>query len=105
MPVNGLLGLLASDVTVVSGTTATISTRLTHCTSTSAVALTLPSAAGNLREINILKTGANNATATCAGAEVIVGATATDTSVVIATTKAVRLLSDGTKWYHVSNDA
>ncbi len=105
LPVYGLLGLLSGDVTVIAGTTGTISTRLTHCTSTSAVTLTLPSATGNLRQVNILKTGANNVTVNAAGAEVIVAATATDTSVTVATTKAVQLLSDGTKWYHVSNDA
>ena len=52
--VNQLLGLSATDVTTVSGTSATISTRVTVCTSTSAVALTLPAASGNLREVVIL---------------------------------------------------
>ena len=105
LPVNGLQGLLSGDVTTVSGTTATISTRLTHCTSASAVTLTLPAASGNLREVFILDTGANGITVNAAGSDVIVSATATDTSITIATVKAAQLLSDGTKWYHVSNDA
>ena len=102
---NGVLGLLASDVTTVSGTSATISTRLTHCTSASTVTLTLPAASGNLRQVFILDTGANGITVNAAGSDVIVSATATDTSVSIATVKSAQLLSDGTKWYHVSNDA
>lgn len=102
---NGVLGLLASDVTTVSGTSATISTRLTHCTSASTVTLTLPAASGNLRQVFILDTGANGITVNAAGSDVIVSATATDTSISIATVKSAQLLSDGTKWYHVSNDA
>ena len=105
LQVNGVLGLLASDVTTVSGTTATVSTRLTHCTSTSAVTLTLPAASGSLRQVFILKTGTNGVTVNAAGSDKIVSATATDTSITIATVKAAQLLSDGTTWYHVSNDA
>lgn len=102
---NGVLGLLPSDVTTISGTSGTISTRLTHCTSTSAVTLTLPAASGNLRQVFILDTGANGITVNAAGSDVIVSGTAADTSISIATVKAAQLLSDGTKWYHVSNDA
>lgn len=101
------IGLLPTDVTVVSGTSATISTKLTVCTSTSAIALALPAASGTLRDIIFMKASATStATATAAGSDVIV----TGTSVVATTVAAapgliVRLLSDGTKWYHVSNDA
>lgn len=105
LPVNGVQGLLSGDVTTISGTTGTISTRLTHCTSASAVTLTLPAASGNLRQVFILDTGANGITVNAAGSDVIVSATATDTSITIATVKSAQLLSDGTKWYHVSNDA
>ena len=105
LPVYGLQGLLPSDVTTITGTSGTISTRLTHCTSTSAVTLTLPAASGNLRQLFVLDTGANGITVNAAGSDVIVSATATDTSITIATVKAAQLLSDGTKWYHVSNDA
>ena len=105
--VNQLLGLSATDVTTVSGTSATISTRVTVCTSTSAVALTLPAASGNLREVVILKASATStATATRAGSDVIVsGASVTATSIGVLPGLAARLLSDGTTWYHVSNDA
>lgn len=105
--VNQILGLSPTDVTTVSGTSATISTRVTVCTSTSAVALTLPAASGNLREIIILKaSGTSTATATRVGSDVIVtGTSVSGTSVDVLPGLAARLLSDGTKWYHVSNDA
>lgn len=105
--VNQLLGLSTTDVTTVSGTSATISTRVTVCTSTSAVGLTLPAASGNLREVIILKASATStATATRAGSDVIVsGASVTATSIGVLPGLAARLLSDGTTWYHVSNDA
>ena len=105
--VNQLLGLSATDVTTVSGLSATISTRVTVCTSTSAVALTLPAASGNLREVIILKaSGTSTATATRAGSDVIVtGTSVTGTQVQVLPGLAARLLSDGTTWYHVSNDA
>ena len=100
-------GLLSTDVTVVSGTSATISTKLTVCTSTSAIALTLPAASGTLRDITFMKASATStATATAAGSDVIVtGTSVVATSVAAAPGLVVRLLSDGTKWYHVSNDA
>lgn len=105
--VNQLLGLSATDVTTVSGLSATISTRVTVCTSTSAVALTLPAASGNLREVIILKaSGTSTATATRAGSDAIVtGTSVTGTQVQVLPGLAARLLSDGTTWYHVSNDA
>lgn len=100
-------GLLPTDVTVVAGSPATISTKLTVCTSTSTVALTLPAASGALRDITFMKaSGTSTATATAAGSDVIVtGTSVVATSVAAAPGLVVRLLSDGTKWYHVSNDA
>ena len=105
--VNQLLGLSPTDVATVSGLSATISTRVTVCTSTSAVALTLPAASGNLREVIILKASiTSTATATRAGSDVIVtGTSVTGTQVQVLPGLAARLLSDGTTWYHVSNDA
>jgi hypothetical protein len=109
LPLGTLLsvGLLPTDVTTVSGTSATISTRLTVCTSTSSVALTLPAASGTLRDITILKASiTSTATATRAGSDVIVtGTSVSATSVAVAPGLTVRLLSDGTTWYHVTNDA
>ena len=105
--VNQILGLSPTDVTTVSGNSATISTRVTVCTSTSAVALTLPAASGDLRELIILKASVTStATATRAGSDVIVtGTSVSGTLVAVLPGLAARLLSDGTKWYHVSNDA
>lgn len=109
LPLSSLftVGLLPTDVTTVSGTSATISTRLTVCTSTSAIALTLPAASGTLRDITFMKaSGTSTATATAAGSDVIVtGSSVNATTVAAAPGLVVRLLSDGTKWYHVSNDA
>lgn len=100
------LGLFPADVTTVSGTSATISTRLTVFTSTSAVAATLPAASGTLRDIILMKASATSAvTATRAGSDVIVtGTSVAATSVSVAAGLVVRLVSDGTTWYHVSND-
>lgn len=106
--VNQLLGLSPTDVTTISGTSGTISTRVTVCTSTSAVnPLTLPPASGNLREVFILKASATSAvTVARAGSDVIVSGTSVSaTSVSVAAGLTARLLSDGTTWYHVSNDA
>lgn len=105
--VNQILGLSATDVTTVSGTSATVSTRVTVCTSTSGVTLTLPAASGNLREVLILKASASSAvTVNRAGSDVIVSGTSVSaTSISVAAGLAARLLSDGTTWYHVSNDA
>jgi len=103
------LGLLAADVTTVSATSATVSTRLTVCTSTDAgnVTLTLPAASGALRDVTVMKAAATATVAiNRAGSDLIVsGAVVNATSVTCGVGLVVRLLSDGTKWYHVSNDA
>lgn len=105
--VNQILGLSATDVTTVSGTSGTISTRVTVCTSTSGVTLTLPAASGAIREVFVLKASATSAvTVNRAGSDVIVSGTSVSaTSISVAAGLAARLLSDGTTWYHVSNDA
>lgn len=102
-----LLGVMALDVTTVSGTTATIATRVTVCTSTSAVTLTLPAASGNLRQVYVLKASATSAvTVNRAGSDPIVsGTSVAATSITVNAGLAALLLSDGTTWYHVSNDA
>ena len=107
LKVNGILGLLASDVATVSGTSATAATRVVVCTSTSAVTLTLPAASGNLRDITVLKASATSAvTVTRAGSDPIVsGTSVAATTVSVAAGLSARLLSDGTTWYHVTNDA
>lgn len=117
LKVNGINGLLSGDVAVlpatgagsgITGQAVTLSKRLTVVTSSAAdaAAISLPLASGDLRELIVMRTGATyTATLTRSGSDVIVGATTTDTTVSIAVGKAARLLSDGTKWYHVSNDA
>lgn len=106
LPVNAVLGLAATDVATDSNTARTIDTRLTVFTNTSAVTATLPLAAGNLREVIILKgSGTSAVTVSRAGTDVIVsGANVSATSVTLNLGTAARFLSDGTKWYHVSND-
>lgn len=101
------LGVLPGDVTTVSGTSATVGTTITVCTSTSGVTLTLPAASGSLRRIFILKASATSAvTVNRAGSDVIVSGTSVSaTSISVAAGLAAQLVSDGTTWYHVSNDA
>ena len=101
------LGLLATDVTTVSTTTATISTRLTVCTSTSVVTLTLPAASGTLRDVTVMKASlTSKVDVNRAGSDLIVtGTSQSGLSVEVLAGLTARLLSDGTKLYHVSNDA
>jgi hypothetical protein len=106
--VNQILGLSPTDVRTETGTSGTISTRVTICTSTSTVnPLTLPAASGAIREVFVLKASATSAvTVARAGSDVIVSGTSVSaTSISVAAGFAARLLSDGTTWYHVSNDA
>ena len=107
LPVNGILGLLPGDVATISGTTATIATRLVVCTNTGAVTLTLPPASGPLRSVTVMKASSTSSvTINRAGSDLLVsGGFVNATSVVAATGLVVELLSDGTTWYHVSNDA
>jgi hypothetical protein len=104
LKVNGVLGLLSGDVTTVSGTTATVSTRVTVCTSTSAVTLTLPPVGGDLREVIVIKASATSAVAvnSATPAQVVTGTSVAANGISILAGKASRLLSDGTKWYHVA---
>lgn len=102
-----LRGAGAGESTTVSGTSATISTPITVCTSTSAVALTLPAASGDLRKLYVLKASITSAiTVSRAGSDVIVSGTSVSaTSVSVTAGLAAIFISDGTTWYHVSNDA
>lgn len=104
LPVNGVLGLLASDVdsSVASGDT--IATRLSVVVGTTPT-VTMPAVAGNLREVIIVNSASGSATVDTPGSEKIFTATAEADTLTIATGKTARLLSDGTRWYHVSNDA
>lgn len=104
LKVNGILGLLASDVDSSVANTDVIATRLSVATGTTPT-ITLPAVAGNLREVILINGASGNCTLDTPASEKIFTATADADTLVIATGKAARLLSDGTRWYHVSNDA
>jgi hypothetical protein len=102
----GLQGLLPDDTVTDSGTTVNLTSRVTYLTSTSTVTANLPLVAGELREIIVIKNGANAATVTKASADssnIILSAAAVAGSTnSVATATAGRFLSDGTYWYRVS---
>ena len=104
LQVNGLLGLLASDVDDSVADTDTISTRMAVAVGTTP-SIALPAVAGDLREVIVLNTASGNCTLTTPGSEKILTGTAEADTLVIATGKCARLLSNGTRWYHVTNDA
>lgn len=104
LKVNGILGLLASDVDTSVANGDTIATRLAVAAGTTPT-ITLPAVAGNLREVILVNGASGNCTLDTPGSEKIYTATADADTLVIATGKTARLLSDGTRWYHVSNDA
>lgn len=100
----GLQGLLPADVDADVANAATITTRLSIASGTTPT-ITLPAVDGELREVILLNGASGNCTLDTAGSVKIFTGTADADTLVIATAKAVRLLSDGTRWYHVSNDA
>lgn len=95
--VNQLSGLSAADIgTASTGTSFTISARVTQSTNSAAVAGTLPAATGVLREAIIVNTGTSLGAITMSSTSTIVG------SVTLAIGTSGRFLSDGTSWYRVS---
>lgn len=102
--VNQLLGLSPTDVDTSVADTETINTRLSVAVG-STPGISLPAVAGNLREVFLVNSASSNCTLTTPGSEKIFTGTADADQLVIATGKTAHLLSDGTKWYHVSNDA
>lgn len=101
--VSGILGLQSSDVASVA-TSGTISTRLAVVTGTTPT-VTLPAVAGNLRQVTVMNTASGNATVDGAGSEQILTGTANADNIVVSSGRSAILLSDGTRWYHISNDA
>lgn len=97
-------GLLATDVDSSVADTEAITTRLAIGTGTTP-SIALPAIDGNLREVFFLNGASGSATLTTPGSEQIFTGTAAADTLVVATGKSAHLLSDGTKWYHVSNDA
>lgn len=102
--VNQLLGLSPTDVDTSVADTETINTRLSVAVG-STPGISLPAVAGNLREVFLVNSASGNCTLTTPGSEKIFTGTADADQLVIATGKTAHLLSDGTTWYHVSNDA
>jgi hypothetical protein len=100
LPLSGILGLQPTDVaTMASGT---ISTRLTVATGSG---LTLPVVSGNLRQVIVMNLSGGPFTLTAAGTDKIVSAASqVNPSIPLASGHAAILLSDGTRWYHISND-
>ena len=102
--VNQLMGLSATDVDSGVANAETVATRLSVITGTTPT-VTLPAVAGDLREVFLVNSASGTATITTPGSEKIFTATADADTLTIATGKTAHLLSDGTRWYHVSNDA
>jgi hypothetical protein len=98
------VGLLASEVDDAVATTETINTKMSVVTGTTPT-VTLPAVAGTLREVIVLNTASGNLTLDTPGSEKILTGTAEADTLVVATGKSAWLLSNGTRWYHVSNDA
>ena len=104
LPLHGILGLLASDVDSSVADTDVIATRLAVVVGTTPT-VTLPAVAGDLREVIIINTASGTATIEGAASEQILTGVANAANLAVATAKTARLISDGTRWYHVSNDA
>ena len=102
--VNQIMGLSATDVDTSVANADTINTRLSVLVGTTP-SVELPAVAGDLREVIIVNSASGTATITTPGSEKIFTATADADTLTIATAKTAHLLSDGTRWYHISNDA
>lgn len=107
VPLYSIQGIAPGDVETVTGTTHTISKTMNVYTSTSAIAATLPAASGTIRRVVVMKASATSAvTVGRAGSDVIVsGSSVSATSVAVNAGLSAVFLSDGTTWYHVTNDA
>lgn len=98
---------LPADVQTDSTATVALTKRvnyLTHAAGT--VTATLPSVSGSLREIIVIKNGANGVTVTKASADasniILSAAAAAGSTNTVATATVGRYLSDGTNWYRVA---
>lgn len=100
----GVGALLTTDVDDSVADTDTIATRLAVAVGTTPT-ITLPAMTSDVREVFLVNTASGNCTLDTAGSVKILTGTAEADTLVIATGKAAHLLSNGTRWYHVSNDA
>ncbi len=104
LKVNGILGLLSGDVATGVTNAGAITKRLSVITGTTP-SVALPAVAGDLREVVVMNTASGTCTLTTPGSEKILTGTADADTLDVATGKSARLMSDGTRWYHVTNDA
>jgi len=104
LQVSGLLGLLSGDVDTDVANGATIANRLNVASGTTPT-ITMPAVAGSLREVILVNGASGNCTLDTPGSEKIYTGTADADTLVIATGKTAILKSNGTRWYHISNDA
>lgn len=104
LPVGGLLGFLSGDVDDSVEDTHVIASRVNVVVGT-APTVTLPAVDGVIKEVIVLNTASGDCTLDTPGSTKILTGTAEADTLVIATGKSAVLKSNGTRWYHVSNDA
>lgn len=97
----------AAETATNSSATVALNQRVNYLTHTSAtVEAALPPVAGDLREVIVIKNGANgvnvNINSADTGSICLSASAAAATKFVVATATAGRFLSDGTYWYRVS---
>lgn len=100
------VGQLASgDTQTLSATPANLTKRLNYCTHAAATQVVfLPPVTGELRDVWVIKNGANAATVTINAADsgnIILSGAAASTTSSVATTTTARFLSNGTNWFRV----
>lgn len=100
----GVGALLTTDVDDSVANGDTIATRLAVAVGTTPT-ITLPAVDGEVRDVFLVNTASGDCTLDTAGSVKILTGTAEADTLVIATGKTAHLLSNGTRWYHVSNDA
>jgi hypothetical protein len=103
----GIQGLISTDAKTDSTATVSLNKRVNYLTHTAAaVEAALPPVAGELRDVTVIKNGANavnvNINSGDTGNICLTATAAATTKFVVATATAGRFLSDGTNWYRIS---
>lgn len=102
----GVNAPISTDVTTDATNTVAITTRVNYLThAAGAVTATLPLVSGDVREVIIIKNGANDVTVNINGADsgniILSAGAAAGNSDTVSTATTARYLSDGTSWYRV----
>lgn len=102
----GINAPLPADVTVNATATINITTRVNYLTyAAGTVTANMPPVAGVLRDVYIIKNGANGVTVNRFGTDTgnifLSAGAAAGTSATVATATVARFVSDGTSWYRV----